>query len=97
MHAVLKSRIFELINDYKLFIQTRILMIKKDSKSMDQLVIEKITATIKWWHEKASIKAEDPWFLILLKVAIRLVGLVIMLALSPFALLGFILAISLVL
>ncbi|BDS12254.1 hypothetical protein [Aureispira anguillae] len=72
-------------------------MAKREVNSIDQVILEKITETLKWWNNVATIKAEDPWIWIALKIAIRLVGIVIMIALSPFALLGFILAISLVL
>lgn len=72
-------------------------MIPKNTNSIDKIVLEKTIQAIKWWNNIASIKAEDPILLLLLKVAIRLIGIVIMIALSPFAILGFILAISLVL
>lgn len=69
-------------------------MTKKIENSTDRMVLEKISKTLKWWNHAAAIHAEDKIIVIALKLGIRITGIVVLVALSPFALLGLILAIA---
>jgi len=69
-------------------------MTKKSENSMDRIVLEKISKMIQWWNHAAAIHAEDKIIIIALKLGIRLVGIVVLVTLSPFALLGLILAVA---
>jgi len=61
---------------------------------MDKIVLEKISKTIKWWNHAAVIHSEDKIIMIALKLGIRITGIVVLVALSPFAILGLILAVA---
>lgn len=61
---------------------------------MDRIVLEKISKTIKWWNHAAAIHAGDKIIMIALKLGIRITGIVVLVALSPFAILGLILAVA---
>ena len=69
-------------------------MTKKIENSMDKIVLEKISKTIKWWNHAAAIHAEDKIIVIALKLGIRITGITVLVALSPFAILGLILAVA---
>lgn len=69
-------------------------MTEKPENSMDKMVLEKISKILKWWSHAAAIHAEDKIIVIALKLSIRLLGIVVLLALSPFAILALILAIA---
>ncbi|WMX17232.1 MULTISPECIES: hypothetical protein [unclassified Aureispira] len=69
-------------------------MTKKPENSMDQVVLEKISKTLKWWNHAAAIHAEDSILVIALKLSIRVIGIAVLVALSPFAIFGFILAVA---
>ncbi len=49
-------------------------------------------AAYRWWDNLATINAEDPFWLGALKIGFRGIGILVLLALSPLILLGFLLA-----
>lgn len=61
---------------------------------MDKIVLDKISKTIKWWNHAAAIHPEDKIIVIALKLGVRLTGIAVLVALSPFAILGLILAVA---
>lgn len=69
-------------------------MKKEPENPIDKVVLEKISKTIKWWNHAAAIHAEDKIIVIILKLSIRLAGIAVLVALSPFAILGFVLAVA---
>ena len=52
----------------------------------------KVKETYEWWNNLATINAEDPLWVGALKILVRLIGILILLALSPLIILGFIMA-----
>ncbi len=48
--------------------------------------------TYKWWNNLATINAEDPLLVGLAKLGLRLVGILVLLALSPLIILGLLVA-----
>jgi hypothetical protein len=69
-------------------------MTEKPENSMDKIVLEKISKPIKGWNHAAAIHAEDKIIMIALKLGIRITGIAVLVALSPFAILGLILAVA---
>lgn len=69
-------------------------MTNKPENSTDRIVLEKLSKIFKWWNHAAAIQAEDNILIIALKLSIRITGIVVLVALSPFAILGLILAIA---
>ncbi len=53
-----------------------------------------VAAKIKSWHKMASLSADDSFLVGAFKIGIRIIGILILLALSPFALLGLLIGIS---
>ena len=53
---------------------------------------DKATETYQWWDNLATINAEDPLLVGAAKIGIRLLGILILLALSPLIVLGLIVA-----
>jgi hypothetical protein len=53
---------------------------------------DKAAETYKWWNNLATINAEDPFLVGAAKIGIRLLGILVLLALSPLILLGLIVA-----
>ncbi|MEM9929409.1 MAG: hypothetical protein AAF840_06305 [Bacteroidota bacterium] len=47
----------------------------------------------KWWDNLATFHVDDPWWLGGLKLLVRAVGIIIMLILSPFIILGLFVAV----
>lgn len=54
----------------------------------DQLA-EKTKAAYRWWDNLATINAEDPLWLGAIKIGFRLLGILVLIAISPLILLGF--------
>lgn len=48
--------------------------------------------TYQWWNNLATINAEDPFLVGMAKLGIRLLGIVVLLALSPLIILGLVVA-----
>lgn len=53
---------------------------------------DKAAETYQWWNNLATINEEDPLLVGAAKIGIRLLGIVVLLALSPIILLGLIIA-----
>lgn len=49
---------------------------------------EKAQAAYQWWDNLATLNAEDPLWLGAAKIGARVVGILVLLAMSPFILLG---------
>ncbi len=65
----------------------------QDRAESNSGLLEKTARTFKWWNNLSTLNAEDPFWLGGLKILVRLVGILIMLALSPLVLLGMLFAI----
>lgn len=64
----------------------------KDKKqNTSDKMLDKAADTLNWWNRLASINADDPFWVGLIKIGIRIIGILIMLAISPFVILGLIL------
>lgn len=66
---------------------------EKSAAPADQLT-QKAQSAYRWWDNLATLNAEDPVPVMLGKLAVRVVGILVLLALSPFILIGFLLAIA---
>jgi hypothetical protein len=55
-------------------------------------VADKAVETYKWWNNLATINAEDPFLVGAAKIGIRLLGIIVLLALSPLIILGLVVA-----
>ena len=64
---------------------------EKKEKATDKMM-DKAADTFNWWNRMATLHEDDPIYIGFLKVMIRIVGIVIMVAISPFVLLGLIVA-----
>ncbi len=53
---------------------------------------DKAAETYQWWNNLATINAEDPFLVGAAKIGIRLLGIIVLLALSPIILLGVVIA-----
>lgn len=52
----------------------------------------KVKETYEWWNNLATINADDPFWVGGLKILARLLGILVLLALSPLIIMGFIMA-----
>ena len=52
----------------------------------------KVKETYEWWNNLATIHPEDPFWVGGLKILARLVGILVLLVLSPLIIMGFIMA-----
>ena len=59
-----------------------------EEDSAGNAAADKLKDTYKWWDNLATINAEDPFWVGALKIGARLLGILILLALSPLILLG---------
>ncbi|MEM6395287.1 MAG: hypothetical protein AAF741_03000 [Bacteroidota bacterium] len=64
----------------------------KPEQSKSPAVGDRIKKTYDWWDNIASWHPEDPWYLIGAKIGVRILGIAILIALSPLILLGFLMA-----
>ena len=62
-----------------------------DTSGIGDKVLEKTTAAYKWWNRLATLNADDPVWLSVMKITVRIIGILIFLALSPFMILGLLL------
>ncbi|PHI20844.1 hypothetical protein CEQ90_05630 [Lewinellaceae bacterium SD302] len=58
------------------------------NKSAGGKAADKIKGAYNWWDNLATLNAEDPLWLGVLKIGVRAVGIIVLLAISPFALLA---------
>lgn len=63
-----------------------------DSTEKKEDLTDKMVDKIKWWNRAATINADDPFWVGVIKIGIRIIGILIMLALSPFIAIGLFLA-----
>ncbi len=63
-----------------------------ESSSASNALTEKAAETYQWWNNLATLHPEDPFLVGAGKIGIRLVGIIVLLALSPIILLGLIIA-----
>ncbi len=63
----------------------------KPTKPGEELA-EKAQAAYRWWDDLARLNSEDPVWLMLAKIGIRVVGILVLLAMSPLILLGILMA-----
>jgi len=54
----------------------------------DEELAEKAQAAYRWWDDLARLNSEDPVWLMLGKLSVRVFGILVLLALSPLILLG---------
>ena len=56
-------------------------------------VLEKTAQTFRWWNKLSTINAEDPIIITIMKIGIRIIGILFLIAISPLVILGIIFAI----
>lgn len=61
-------------------------------KKVSDQMIDKGLETFKWWNKLATLNKEDSIPMSLVKISIRVVGIVIMIAISPIAIIALIIA-----
>ena len=61
-------------------------------KKAADVLIDKATESFNWWNNLATLNKEDSILMTIFKISIRIVGIIIMIAISPFALIGLIVA-----
>lgn len=62
------------------------------SKKVSDQMLDKSIETFKWWNNLATLNKEDSIPLSLVKISIRVVGIVIMIAISPIAIIALMIA-----
>lgn len=55
-------------------------------------IANRAQAAYKWWDDLATLRADDPLWLGALKIGFRVVGIIVLIALSPLILLGLMMA-----
>lgn len=61
-------------------------------KKVSDQMIDKGLETFKWWNNLATLNKEDSIPMSLIKISIRVVGIIIMIAISPIAIIALIIA-----
>lgn len=61
-------------------------------KKMSDQMVDKAAATFKWWNNLATLNKEDSIAMSLLKISIRIIGIIILIAISPIAIVALIIA-----
>lgn len=61
-------------------------------KKMSDQMVDKGLETFKWWNNLATLNKEDSIAMSLVKISIRIVGIIIMLAISPIAIVALMIA-----
>lgn len=56
--------------------------------SLSDKILDKLLSIFKWWNGLATLNADDPILLGFFKIFIRLVGIIILIIMSPFVLLA---------
>ena len=57
-------------------------------KKVGDLMVNKATETFKWWNNLTTLNQEDSTRMSLLKIGFRIIGIVVMIAISPIAILA---------
>lgn len=63
-----------------------------EQNGIDKVIWEKLKVLFHWWKRLYTINDDDHLLVILVKVFIRLIGIAILIAMSPFAIFGVVLA-----
>lgn len=66
--------------------------LEAEAPSKGEAIADKAKETYEWWNNLATINAEDPFLVGAVKILVRLVGILILLALSPFLIFSLLLA-----
>jgi len=61
----------------------------KDPTTTDKM-LDKAADTINWWTKVSRINADDAVSIVLLKIMMRIIGIIFLIIISPFAILGLI-------
>ena len=61
----------------------------KDPSATDKM-LDKAADTINWWTRISRINAEDAVHVVAMKVMMRIVGIILLIIISPFAIMGLI-------
>jgi len=61
-------------------------------KKVNDQMVDKAAATFKWWNNLATLNKEDSVSMSLVKISIRIIGIVILIAISPIAIISLIIA-----
>lgn len=64
----------------------------KSGKKMSDQMVDKGIETFKWWNNLATLNKEDSVGMSLVKIAVRIVGILVMIAISPIAIIALIIA-----
>lgn len=62
-----------------------------ENQGVSDKMLDKAATTLNWWNRAASINADDPFWVGVIKIGIRIIGILILLAISPFVIIGLIL------
>lgn len=62
---------------------------KKESSKTDKMM-DKAADTFNWWNKMATINKDDSIFVGFCKIILRVIGILFLLAISPFVILGLI-------
>ncbi|TXF86025.1 hypothetical protein FUA23_20020 [Neolewinella aurantiaca] len=65
---------------------------KNEPEKPGDALAEKAKSAYQWWDNLATLNADDPLWMGALKIGVRVLGVLILLALSPLILLGVMLA-----
>lgn len=65
---------------------------ESDPEKPGEVLAEKAKSAYRWWDNLSTINAEDPLWLGAIKIGFRALGILVLLAMSPFILLGVLLA-----
>ncbi len=63
----------------------------KENQGVSDKMLDKAAETLNWWNRIASINADDPFWVGVIKIGVRIIGILILLAISPFVIIGLIL------
>ncbi len=63
---------------------------EEDAKKSSNKFVDKATKTFQWWNKLATLNANDPIALGVFKIGIRIIGIIILILLSPFVIISII-------
>lgn len=65
---------------------------EEESKKPSGVLVDKATETFKWWNNLATLNEEDSIGMSLLKISFRIIGIIVIVAISPIAFIMLIIA-----
>ena len=65
----------------------------EDQSSLSDKMLDGAAGNINKWKRATTINSDDHFLVVVLKIGIRIIGILILIAISPFALLGLILGV----